>query len=133
MVDIDTESNVKESPKSGKAVAFHTSFYYHADQVSFTFMTSMAFPVHCTVRFLWVCLLASLPVSGQGGKPPQSVDKTARSDGLRLIGRPTIERNPNPRVPLAAIVKLTTDRPVSVNLEISDGNSSWLVSYDNEP
>src|SRR5688500_4907589 len=93
----------------------------------------MVFPVQCTVRFLLVCLLASLPVPGQEGKRPQSVDRTARGDSpLRLIRRPTIERNPNPRVPLAAIVKLTADRPVSVNLEISDGNSSWLVSYDNE-
>ena len=42
---------------------------------------------------------------------------------------PTIEPNPNPRVPLAAIVKFDASQPVTTTLTINDGDREWTLKY----
>lgn len=41
-----------------------------------------------------------------------------------------LEANPNPSVPLAAVVKFTTDRPVTTSIEVSDGKNEWTLEYE---
>ncbi len=43
---------------------------------------------------------------------------------------PVIEANPNPRVPLAALLRFAADRPVTTRIEVSDGDRSWTVRHD---
>lgn len=42
---------------------------------------------------------------------------------------PTIEQNPNPSVPLAAIIRFSTTQPVRTTLDITAGPRRWKVSY----
>ena len=46
-----------------------------------------------------------------------------------FITSPTIEQNPNPRVPLAAIVKFAGSEPVTTTFTVSDGNREWKLKY----
>ncbi len=43
---------------------------------------------------------------------------------------PTIYQNPNPRVPLAAVVRFSTDEPVHTKINISDGKRTWDIVFD---
>ncbi|MEM7537863.1 MAG: aryl-sulfate sulfotransferase [Chloroflexota bacterium] len=43
---------------------------------------------------------------------------------------PTITANPNPSVPLAAIVTFATNQPVTTTLTIQDNQRSWQLHYD---
>jgi arylsulfate sulfotransferase len=43
---------------------------------------------------------------------------------------PTISQNPNPRVPLAAIVQFSANEPVQTTLKISDGKREWERVFD---
>ncbi len=45
---------------------------------------------------------------------------------------PSIEANPNPAVPQAAVVKFEADSPVKTTLTISDGERSWELVYGPE-
>jgi hypothetical protein len=47
----------------------------------------------------------------------------------QFTSAPAIARNPNPQVPLAAILTFTTDEPARVTLRINDG---WRFDVDNE-
>src|SRR5262245_61987603 len=42
-----------------------------------------------------------------------------------LVTAPTLVQNPNPAVPLAAVLSLTTDVPTRVELEITEGTRKW--------
>lgn len=42
----------------------------------------------------------------------------------------TVEPNPNPAVPLAAVVKFSADRPVTTSINVTDGEHSWTLDYD---
>lgn len=42
---------------------------------------------------------------------------------------PAVQPNPNPGVPLAAIVRFTTSQPVRTTLEVSGGGRRWKVQY----
>jgi arylsulfate sulfotransferase len=42
---------------------------------------------------------------------------------------PTIQQNPNPGVPLAAIVRFTANQAVRTTLEVSGGGRQWKVEY----
>ena len=42
---------------------------------------------------------------------------------------PTFTLDPNGVTPLAGVVELTTDNPVSVTLVISDGTETWAVAF----
>jgi arylsulfate sulfotransferase len=39
--------------------------------------------------------------------------------------------NPNPNVPLAAILSVTTDEPASLQISVDDGERQWSISPDN--
>ena len=45
---------------------------------------------------------------------------------------PSLVRNPNPAVPLAAIVSATTNEPAELIIEVSDGESQWSVPTSGE-
>ena len=45
---------------------------------------------------------------------------------------PRIEKNPNPRVPLAAIVKFEASEPVTTELTVDDGDRTWTLEYPPE-
>ena len=48
---------------------------------------------------------------------------------LTFIKEPTIFQNPNPTVPMAAIVQFEASEPVETTLLISDGRDSWELHY----
>ena len=43
--------------------------------------------------------------------------------------QPTVEKNPNEKAPLVALVRFRTDAPVAVTLEINDGRKKRRVTY----
>lgn len=43
---------------------------------------------------------------------------------------PTVAPNPNPQVPLAAVVTFSASEPVETILKISDGEHAWTLVYD---
>ena len=68
------------------------------------------------------CALAALLVIGCG-------DTTAPS----FTSAPSVAPNPNPAVPLAAIVSATTDEPAELVIEVSDGERRWVVPASGDP
>ncbi len=54
----------------------------------------------------------------------------ACSSGPAITEPVTLEANPNPAVPLAAVVKFVADRPVATTLRVSDGENEWTLDYD---
>jgi hypothetical protein len=48
---------------------------------------------------------------------------------LKFVSLPQVERNPNDRVPLAAVLSLQADVPVSTEVVIGDGLRSWTVRF----
>jgi arylsulfate sulfotransferase len=47
-----------------------------------------------------------------------------------FVDPPQVAPNPNPAVPLAAVVRFQADRPVETRLEVSDGAHRWVLTYD---
>ncbi|MEM0925278.1 MAG: aryl-sulfate sulfotransferase [Planctomycetota bacterium] len=45
---------------------------------------------------------------------------------------PQVEKNPNPRVPLAAIVTFTPSEPVTTRLVVTEGDRKWVLEYPPE-
>ena len=45
---------------------------------------------------------------------------------------PTIIKNPNPRVPLAAVLQVATSEPVAITVQLADGKKSWQVQFPRE-
>ena len=43
---------------------------------------------------------------------------------------PSISGNPNPKVPLAAILSFTADKKVKTTVEVSDGEREWEIYFD---
>ena len=43
---------------------------------------------------------------------------------------PVVSPNPNPKVPLAALVRFAADRPVRTTVHVSDGQREWERTYD---
>jgi hypothetical protein len=43
---------------------------------------------------------------------------------------PVIVANPNPKVPLAAVVKFSADQAVDTTIQVSDGKHKWELHYD---
>jgi arylsulfate sulfotransferase len=43
---------------------------------------------------------------------------------------PSISRNPNSRVPLAAVLSFTADMEVQTTVEVSDGEREWEINFD---
>ncbi|MEE8542280.1 MAG: aryl-sulfate sulfotransferase N-terminal domain-containing protein, partial [Gammaproteobacteria bacterium] len=58
---------------------------------------------------------------------PPGVDMTGPVlNNVSLVG------NPNPAVPLAAILRVTTDEPTELTLNINDGEWNWSVTPSDE-
>lgn len=51
------------------------------------------------------------------------------TDAPVIQGRPEVTGNPNPRVPLAAIIRFDVDRPVRTTVTVSDGERRWQVVF----
>lgn len=60
------------------------------------------------------------------------VVQAAKAETATFTSAPTIETNPNPRVPLAAIVKFASSEPVTTKIMIDDGDRSWILEYPPE-
>lgn len=43
---------------------------------------------------------------------------------------PTVSPNPNPAVPLAALVRFSANKPVQTTIEVSDGEREYEIAYD---
>ena len=52
------------------------------------------------------------------------------SSGPGITEPVTLEANPNPAVPLAAVVKFAADRPVTTTIRVSDGANEWTLDFD---
>ena len=62
-------------------------------------------------------------------------DVSQSNNGLVFISTPAISANPNPSVPLGAVLKFETNRPVHTNIRITDGkngNRSQKFSRKNQ-
>ncbi|MEQ8767306.1 MAG: aryl-sulfate sulfotransferase [Planctomycetota bacterium] len=66
--------------------------------------------------------LCAQPTSGKAAKQPRAMDFPPT-----IVNGPSISQNPNPLVPLAAVVRLETDEPTTVQLEIDSGSHQWTV------
>ena len=49
--------------------------------------------------------------------------------GPEFVEGPTVEPNPNPRAPLAAVLRFETDVPVTTTVDIGDGANAWTLEY----
>lgn len=52
------------------------------------------------------------------------------ANAIEFTKEPTIKKNPNPKVPLAAVVHFSADRPVETKIQVSDGEHTWTLNYD---
>ena len=52
------------------------------------------------------------------------------SGGPEFVNSPSVSPNPNPRVPLAAVVTFSTAGPVHTAIEVSDSGNEWTLEYD---
>ena len=50
----------------------------------------------------------------------------------QFLKAPEVLRNPNPRAPLAAILKISTDRPVRAMVRMTDGTRDTRVEWPAE-
>jgi arylsulfate sulfotransferase len=55
---------------------------------------------------------------------------TAEKKIPAFTSSPSISGNPNPRVPLAAILSFTADKKVQTTVEVSDGEREWEINFD---
>lgn len=51
------------------------------------------------------------------------------AQALQFISPPQVDRNPNDRVPLAAVLTLQADTAVSTQVEVNDGRRNWTVRF----
>ena len=52
------------------------------------------------------------------------------ADVAGFTADPTIVQNPNPRVPLAAVLTFSTESPVVTVVRVSDNDHSWEIQFD---
>ena len=57
---------------------------------------------------------------------------TACSQSGPTIGDVSLVQNPNPTVPLAAVLSLSTDQSVSLTINIDDGDRQWTIAPSSE-
>jgi arylsulfate sulfotransferase len=67
-----------------------------------------------------LALIACSGGSSSGGNPPPTPPA--------IVTGPTLMPNPNPEVPLAAMVELETDVPTEATLTLDDGTKVWSVT-----
>lgn len=49
---------------------------------------------------------------------------------MRFESEPVLVQNPNPKVPLAAVLSFRVSEPVRTRVEISDDDRSWRIEFD---
>lgn len=59
----------------------------------------------------------------------QGVATASAQSAPRFVEQPTIIQNPNPRVPLAAVLRFETNAPVSTTVTLSDGRQTWDLMF----
>jgi arylsulfate sulfotransferase len=90
--------------------------------------------MHPSTRFVPFALtLAWLPLACHDGGSGSSGSPTIDVTPPEILQGPDIAPNPNPQVPLAAIVTLVTDEPAWVTLHVSDGVNAWNVTPEPAP
>jgi len=78
--------------------------------------------------------VSSLLLVGCDTAPDGGGDATAPAADMAgpALSNVSLIGNPNPTVPLAAILSLTTDEPAELTLNINDGDRSWSVTPNDE-
>jgi arylsulfate sulfotransferase len=78
--------------------------------------------------------ISSLLLVGCDTAPDAGGDATAPAADMAgpVLSNVSLVGNPNPTVPLAAILSLTTDEPAELTLNINDGDRSWSVTPNDE-
>ncbi len=78
--------------------------------------------------------ISSLLLVGCDTAPDAGGDATAPAADMAgpVLSNVSLIGNPNPTVPLAAILSLTTDEPSELTLNINDGDRSWSVTPDDQ-
>lgn len=52
------------------------------------------------------------------------------STGPSFDSGPELAANPNPSVPLAAVVRFTASEAVAARIDVTDGSNEWTIEYD---
>ncbi|HJP36662.1 MAG TPA: aryl-sulfate sulfotransferase, partial [Gammaproteobacteria bacterium] len=81
--------------------------------------------------FTAVTAISSLLLMGCDIAPDESSDAASPTAGDTTgpaLSNVSLVPNPNPTVPLAAILSITTDEPAGLTLNINDGERSWSVT-----
>ena len=78
--------------------------------------------------------ISSLLLVGCDTAPDNSGDATPPAADMAgpVLSNVSLIGNPNPTVPLAAILSLMTDEPAELTLNINDGDRSWSVTPDDQ-
>lgn len=50
-----------------------------------------------------------------------------------FVSEPVVEQNPNPRVPLAAVLTFDAGGPVTTTVDFASGDQRWSVDFDSDP
>ena len=61
---------------------------------------------------------------------PRSTTSDRDSTPPAFVVPPTVAANPNPSVPLAAVVRFAVDGPVHTVVKVSDGEREWEIAFD---
>jgi arylsulfate sulfotransferase len=76
-------------------------------------------------------LISTLLLLGCDSAPPEAPAAAGDTTGPTL-SNVSLVGNPNPTVPLAAILSVTTNEPSTLTLNINDGERSWSVTPNDE-
>ena len=64
---------------------------------------------------------------------PCGVSAQDAADGLAFSSAPSIEQNPNPAVPLAAVLAFDSRGAVATRVDFAEGERTWSVDFDRVP
>lgn len=64
---------------------------------------------------------------------PFKADQGAERASALFTTFPSISQNPNPSVPLAAIVRFSAREPVHTTIELGDGEREWTLDFAQDP
>jgi hypothetical protein len=76
-----------------------------------------------------IALLGALFLSGCVQVSSTS-DDVAQQGSLTFVQAPRVLPNPNPRVPLAALIEFETSQPVKAWVDVDDGQRRWTLDFD---
>ena len=82
----------------------------------------------CVIGLSAAILGCDAPTSATPEEPISAADSTAP-----VINNVVLNHNPNPTVPLAAILSLSTDEPAEVTVRVDDGERVWDAISSEQP